>query len=149
MYSLGAKLLVVCAGPRQPRINRQQFLRHWHLLVFSASPPDTNHDMFAEESLLLSYISTSRFGLTNEGRESITCSSNDFPSTKSVGFLARAQIDQWRSKWNMSILPYLGGSIPMVKIASVSRERQRRKVETIFLVFHLRHTSKSKDWKVN
>ena len=38
MYSLGAKLLVVCAGPRQPHTNRQQFLAPLTPSCISASP---------------------------------------------------------------------------------------------------------------
>ena len=71
LYSLGEKLLVVCAGPRQPRTIRQQFLAPLKPTCISVSPPETNLGIFAEGNLLLSCISNLPLGVTNEGREAI------------------------------------------------------------------------------
>src|SRR3954465_5891291 len=72
MYSLGAKLLVVCAGPRQPRLQSgNNFCAVDTYLYFCESAGDKPWYLHREK-LPLRCISNLPLGVTNEGREAIS-----------------------------------------------------------------------------
>src|ERR1041384_4995509 len=71
LYSLGAKLFAVCAGPGEVSNIVNGALFTLPPSCISASPPKTNLGIFTEGNLLLHCISNLPLGVTNEGREAI------------------------------------------------------------------------------
>src|SRR3954465_11862413 len=70
LYSLGAKLLVVCAGPLQPRLQSgNNFCAVDTVLYLFESSWYDNLGIFTEGNLLLRYISPSTLGNQREVRE--------------------------------------------------------------------------------
>src|SRR3954469_21183141 len=71
LYSLGAKLLVVCAGPRQPRLQSgNNFCAVETFLYFCESAGDKPWYLHRGK-LPLCCVSNLPLGVTNEGREAM------------------------------------------------------------------------------
>ena len=71
MYSLGAKLLVVCAGPRQLCIYRQQFLAPLTPTCISWSPASSITLVSSPREIAATLHLNLPLGVTNKGREAI------------------------------------------------------------------------------
>src|SRR3954470_12258791 len=71
LYSLGAKLLVVCAGPRQPRLQSGNNFCAVDTFLYLRESAGDKPWYLHREKLPLHCISNLPLGVTNEGQEAI------------------------------------------------------------------------------